>query len=196
MVAPQNGIDTLMNDLMQLDQLKAVKRASYIASENRKENSAEHSWHIAMSAWMLSKYLDLKVDKEKLLKLALTHDICEIGAGDIFAYSAERASAGESEAIFMTSYKNSLSHYDQEIYLLWAEYEEQRTIESKVVRLCDHLLPFLLNFETQGKLWRENNISKARVIERNIAIMSQFPEIWRWVQNKIDECVRKGYLTM
>ncbi len=181
--------------LMELDKLKVIYRRSYLSDESRNENSAEHSWHLAMSILLFQDEMKEEIDLLKTLKMALVHDVCEIGAGDISIFDKDRDKKTVDEREYITSLDKKYSlKFTNEIVDLWEEYEKQESSESKWVRVFDRLLPFCLNLVTNGKLWKEQNIRKHQVLEINKAIKNQSPEMYKWMLEKIDFAVEKGWL--
>ena len=188
--SPSNITDFFLH----LDKLKTVMRKNYIGSGERKENSAEHSWHLAMACWALAEALNEDFDMEKLLKLALVHDIGEIGAGDTFLYSAQRdmAAARERESIAETAAHpgNPIS----DMLTLWDEQETGNSREVRLIKVVDRLLPFLLNVANKGGAWPENNIHKDQVLKMQQFIEMEQPEIFQWMLAQIEMAVSKGWL--
>jgi len=115
-----------------LDSLKLVNRRTYIDGGTRVENSAEHSWHLAMACWSISRSLDIELSEEKLLKLALIHDLGEIDAGDTFLHSNNRSNAHEAERVCVKRLENHNGNAISELSELWEEQETGSSIETKL----------------------------------------------------------------
>ncbi len=173
--------------LMELDQLKSVYRQSYIADGQRKENTAEHSWHLATTLMALKPMLPIELNIDKAIKMALVHDVCEIGAGDIGVYEQGRQNIATDEENYLADLQAKYPSFGGEVYDAWREYEAQETIESQWVKVLDKLLPFLLNVATEGRLWREANITRTMVIKNNACIKETSPEIYEWMLTEIDK---------
>ena len=190
-------LDKQIDFLMEVDRLKTVYRRSYLASESsRRENSAEHSWHVAITAMILAEHCREEVNLLHALKMLLIHDIVEIDAGDTGAYDSIGALDKEdrekqaAERIF-----NLLPiEQAQEVQGLWVEFEERITPEARFTRALDRLMPLLQNYYTQGKRWLEDSITYEQVMEVNQVIRESSPELWQFVLTMIDECASKGYL--
>ncbi len=191
-----NRLQQQISFLMEIDKLKQVFRQTYLLDESRKENDAEHSWHFAMFALILSEYAPQPVDLLKVMKMALIHDIVEIDAGDTFLYDvagnkdkAEREEKA-AERIF------GLLPDDQRVELraLWDEFEEKETPEARFAGAMDRLHPFLHNIYTNGRAWREHGVSAKQVLERNCPIGVGAPELWEMAQQLINEAVIKGHI--
>ena len=160
-------IDNTVALILELDQLKTVIRKSYIADESRFENSAEHSWHLAMALMSLKPFLPKALDINKAIQMALVHDICEIGAGDQCAYENTNTDIAVDEKEYLIELKEKYAQFGEEVLLLWEEYENQITLEGQWVKVVDKLLPFILNIATQGKTWKEQGITYEMVVTHN-----------------------------
>jgi len=180
--------------ILELDKLKTVCRNSIISDGTREENAAEHSWHMAMALMTLKNYLPAGFDRDRAIRMALAHDICEIGAGDVPVYSNARGQETESEALYIDSFKAEYGVFGAEIYNLWHEYESQKTLESRWVKLVDRIMPFILNYATEGRIWRERGIKKSQVLNLNTPVREVCPAIYEWMTKMIDEAVANGWL--
>jgi len=180
--------------ILELDQLKTVMRNSYISDGSRSENSAEHSWHLAVSLMSLSEFLPDGFDLDHAMRIALIHDVCEIGAGDIPVYDRKRGSENMSEAEYIELFKSRYGKFGTEVADLWREYEIQQSVESRWVKLADRILPFILNLATDGRVWQERGISRSQVLQLNLPVDSVCPEIYEWMKVKINDAVHKGWL--
>lgn len=128
------------------------------------------------------------------MRIALVHDICEIGAGDISVYSPERAQKAAAEQSYMARLARDHQRFALDIEDLWREYEAQETLESRWVKVVDRLLPFLLNLATDGKTWRKLGVGRSQVVQINKVIATEAPEIYRWMEDEIDRAVEVGWL--
>jgi len=180
--------------LMELDRLKSVYRRSYLSDRSRNENSAEHSWHLAVALLVLNNAMGPDIDVDHAVRIALAHDICEIGAGDISVYDTGRAGRASAEAAYLSEFASSFSGYALEIERLWKEYEKQETPESRWVKIADRLLPFLMNIATEGKAWKEQGISRSQVLGINNVIEEEAPAVYRWMKEEVDRAVGLGWL--
>lgn len=179
--------------ILELDKLKSVYRKSYVTQESRNENSAEHSWQLAVALIAFQKHLPLELDFDRAIKIALLHDVCEIGAGDTLTYAANEESAA-AEKLYLTTLQNNYPDFGQETMFCWVEYEQQESLESRWVRTLDKILPFILNLATEGKTWHDQNITKTMVIEHHQFIQNVAPDIFDWMMQNIQEAVKKGWL--
>jgi putative hydrolase of HD superfamily len=166
--------------LAELDRLKSVVRQSRLINRERRENSAEHSWHLAMFALTLAEYAD-GVDALHVVKLLLVHDVVEIDVGDIPFHSAARCQESvaleerqAAERIF------ALLPPDQEFLSLWLEFEAGETANAKFAKALDRFQPLYLNTSTQGGTWTDNCLSEDQVIERyRLPIENGSAALWR-----------------
>jgi putative hydrolase of HD superfamily len=183
--------------IVEIDKLKSVQRRTYLINERRNENTAEHSWHIAVMAMILAEYSNAKIDLAKVLKMALVHDIVEIDAGDTFVYdpngSLDKAERERNAADRLFSLLPS----DQavEFRALWDEFEARETPEARFAATMDRFIPQLHNYHTQGGSWKEHAITHDRVVARNRTMDEGATEIWQWTQRLLDDAVAKGFLT-
>ena len=182
--------------ILEIDRLKTILRRTYILHADRRENSAEHSWHLAILAVVLAEYSNEPVDVGRVVKMAVIHDIVEVDAGDTFIYddagNARKAAAEQRAAdrIF------GLLPSDQagEFRAIWDEFEAGVTPESRLARAIDRLMPLLHNFHTSGRAWRENGITADRVLDRNKTIADGSRVLWEFARGLINEAVESGFL--
>ena len=187
-------IEAITEYLLELDGLKLINRRTYIAEGFRLENSAEHSWHLAIACWSIARSLDLDLSEEKLIKLALVHDLGEIDAGDTFLYSNARNIAHTEERECVKRLKAHSGNAINDLLELWEEQEYGKSIETKLLKTVDRLLPFLHNISSKGKTWQELGIKKTQVLKAHAFIADDFPEIHSWIIDKIQMAVQKGWL--
>ncbi|MGH8256000.1 MAG: HD domain-containing protein, partial [Steroidobacteraceae bacterium] len=167
---------------------------AYVSDLSRHENSAEHSWHLAIGLLTVARELDLQIDVPKALIMALIHDVCEIDAGDTPIYGRARPDQHEREAEGIERLAGCGLQFGFELRDLWHEYEAQQTLESRWVKVLDRLMPFVVNLATEGRAWRDQNVARSQVLAVNEPIRRYAPEIFAWMQGRIDECVGKGWL--
>jgi putative hydrolase of HD superfamily len=177
-----------------LDELKLVNRKSYVTGSQRVENSAEHSWHLAMACWAMAEHLPYKYNQEKLIKLALVHDLGEIHAGDTFLYSNERSKADEEERKGIELLQQHIGNPISELLTLWDEQEYGECEETKLLKVMDRVLPFLLNIQSDGKAWIENGIHAYQVENAHAFIAQLNPEVHAWLKEKIALAVSQDWL--
>ena len=182
--------------LLEIDKLKTVLRRTYILHADRSENTAEHSWHLAITAMLLAEHANEQIDIPRVIKMVLIHDIVEIDAGDTYLYDAagaldkterERAAADRLFGILPAD-------QGQEFRELWDEFESRLTIESRFAAALDRFVPQLHNYHTQGRTWKEHGITSDRVLERNACIADGSSTLWEWAQALLNDAVVKGFL--
>lgn len=192
-----NRLKKQMEFIVEIDKLKYIFRQSALISDGRKENSAEHSWHLGLMAMFLSEYIkDGNVDLLKVIKMVLIHDIVEIDAGDTFAYDEHGYQDKEEREIQAAQRIFNLLPSDQadEIWKLWREFEERRTPEARYAASLDRLQPLLLNYFTQGHTWRMPGVTSEKVYERMAPIRENTPVLWEYAVEIIEDSIAKGYL--
>lgn len=186
-------LDAITQFLLELDSLKNVERKNYIKTGMRRENSAEHSWHLAMACWCLNHQFNLQLSDERLLKLALVHDLGEIDAGDTFLYAAARTDAHIKERQCIERLQSFAGGID-ELTAHWDDQEFGQSPETKLLKAVDRLLPFMLNIATKGKTWRELGVKRHQVEQAHAFIQHEFPAIHRWIQAQLNQGTIEGWL--
>lgn len=187
-------MEDLFQFFLELDKLKSVYRRTYLSDNSRHENSAEHSWHLALAVLTLDKEFDLDVDLLKTLKMALIHDIGEIGAGDISVFDPEHEQKTKKERHYLEQLKETSPLFTADIEDLWVEYEAQETLESRWVKIIDRLLPFMMNIHTEGKAWIEQGVTRSEVQAINQTTKHEAPDIYAWMMLKMDKAIANGWL--
>jgi putative hydrolase of HD superfamily len=182
--------------LVELDRLKLVLRRTKLGDESRRENSAEHSWHVALLALVLADTADEPVDAMHVARLMLVHDIVEIDAGDTFVYdTAGRESQAAREAAAADRLFGLLPDpYGPELRAWWDEFEAGATPEARFARAIDRFQPLLLNHASRGAAWRDHGITADRVRAVNSAIGDGSAALWAVAQQVIDDAVARGWL--
>jgi putative hydrolase of HD superfamily len=183
--------------VLEIDKLKRVLRQTVLLDRSRRENSSEHSWHIALMVMLFAEYSREKdIDLLKVMKMLLVHDLVEIDAGDTYCYDDEgrqdqtAREAAAADRIF------DLLPEDQaaELRALWEEFEKRQTAESKFANALDRVQPLLNNYFTDGLTWQENNIKSSQVHKRMRPVKDGAPELWEYVSTLIEDAVDKGFL--
>ena len=187
-------IDDVTHFLLELDALKRVNRRSYVTQTTRKENSAEHSWHLAMACWSIAELFALDVNHEKLLKMALVHDLGEIDAGDTFLYADTRTDAHVEERAGIARLQRERGNGISDLSEVWEAQETGSSKESQLLRVVDRLLPFLLNLNTDGKTWIELGVTRSQVAGAHAFIEDSFPPIHDWLSHNIAYAAQQGWL--
>ncbi len=192
----QSRIMKQISFFVEADKLKSVFRQSRLIGENRKENDAEHSWHISLMALILSEYAVQPLDSLRVLKMLLIHDLVEIEAGDILVYDSEGRKNQETKEREAAEKTFGLLPNEQkeELKLLWEEFESQQTAEAKFARAIDRLQPLILNYFSEGQTWLEHKPGLQKVLTVNRIIEDGSPKLWEFAQALIKESAEKGYL--
>ena len=192
-----NRLQQQIQFILEIDKLKKIYRQTFLTDQSRKENDAEHSWHIAVMAAVLSEYAAKKeIDLLHVLKMLLIHDLVEIDAGDTFCYDTAANSTKlkkESEAadrIFNLLPADQALEYRK----LWDEFETRKSPEARFAAALDRFQPLIHNYHTQGGTWREHQIKRSQVIERNHPIKDGAPALWEHAARLIDAAVEDGFL--
>lgn len=184
--------------LREADQLKGVLRQSSILDGSRKENSAEHSWHLALMALVLREYAPPGTDLNRVTAMLLIHDLVEIDAGDLFVYAdaaaqarqeaAEHAAADRIFALLPPAQGPGLR-------ALWDEFEERRTPEARFARALDRLQPMLANYYLGGGTWREHGVRAGQVLDKVTLIADGSAALGDFARELVDSAIRQGFLT-
>ena len=180
--------------ILEADKEKNIIRQTHLSGNGRRENDAEHAWHMAMMVYLLKEYANEKIDVAKAMMMALIHDVVEIDAGDTYAYDPkglETQKAREEQAaerIF------GLLPDDQgeELKSLFQEFEASETPEARFVRAMDNFQPLLLNDSNDGGDWREHEIGKTQVMKRHTKTKLGSDVIWERAREIIEKHVKKG----
>lgn len=187
-------LDRVSEFLLELDKLKSVNRRTYINGGERVENSAEHSWHLAIACWAFAGLLQDDFDLLKLLQMALVHDLGEIDAGDTFLYGRARSNAHVAERECVERLASYSGNTISNLTAIWEEQEAGLSREAKLLKVIDRLLPFLHNMTSEGRAWRDNGITKSQVLKVHQFIEIESPEIHTWFKIKLDYAVEQGWL--
>jgi putative hydrolases of HD superfamily len=190
----EHRLPAVVDFLIDLERLKLVERKAYVSDLTRRENSAEHSWHLALGLLALAHELDLKIDLHKALVMALIHDTCEIDAGDSPAYDADRPDQHEAELRCVQRLAAHNVTFGLQLHDLWNEYEAQVSIESRWVKVLDRLMPFVVNLATRGQNWKEQGISRSQLLKVSQPVQDHAPEIYEWMIQRVEICVADGWL--
>lgn len=183
--------------IKEIDKIKYIQRRTKLINSNRRENDAEHSWHLAIMALILSEHANEKVDILKVVKMLLIHDIVEIDAGDIFIYDTQKnhCNTANEEKAAERIFGLLPTEQKEEYIALWLEFEERKTPEAKFARAMDRLEPLLQNASNNGGTWREYNVDYQEVYKKKIAIKEGSESLWNFANELLNESVEKGILS-
>ena len=181
---------------LEIDKLKEVERRNFLATGSRRENTAEHSWHLGIATMIMAPFATEPVDLAKAMCMALVHDIVEIDAGDTFAYdqgSANDTKRAREEAAADRLFGLLPEAMGARLRELWEEYERGDTPEARYVMAVDRMAPMLLNLAEGGSTWREHGITRSRVIDRNGPhVQPALPDVWAVALARLDEATAAG----
>ena len=183
--------------ILEVDKLKQIQRRTLLLDRSRRENSAEHSWHIALIVLVLSEYAkEDNLDLLQVIKLLLVHDLVEIDADDTYCYDAVGGQDQKEREMKAADRIFNILPPDQAdaFRALWDEFEARETAESRFANALDRLLPLLHNYFTHGHTWQKHGIRKNQVISRMQPIHESSSFLWDSVLNLIDDAVEKGFL--
>ncbi len=189
------NLDLLFDFFREIDKEKQIGRQTWLTGACRKENDAEHAWHAAIMAILLSGYANEKIDVLKTVTMLLIHDLVEIDAGDTYAYDEVAKSTQREREEQAADRIFGMLPEEQGRFLreLWEEFEAQTTPEAKFARTMDNIQPMMLNDATDGKAWREHGVHKEQIMKRNRHTADGSTELWNYVQEHFIEAnVEKG----
>ncbi len=184
--------------IITIDEMKNVLRRNLVADGSRRENDAEHSWHLAVMAMILEEYSADKVDISRVLKIALVHDLVEVYAGDTFAYDVKGNEDKLDREIMAAEKLFGMLKDGQgdEIRALWDEFEAKETPESKYANAIDRLQPLILNYLTNGHTWKLGDVHAPQILQRMDIIRTATPELWHIVEGIISTSIETGLLKL
>lgn len=182
--------------LMELDKLKSVERRTRVIATDRYENSAEHSWHLAVAAMSLAPYSGLQIDVQRVVQMALLHDVVEIDAGDVLVYDLAAREAIHAQEVAAADRIFALlpPALRDKFRALWDEYEAGETADSRFANMLDRALPIIQNLHNQGQSWQENGIRLEQVVSRNAIIAKEWPVLWGHLKRHLDRAQQQGWL--
>jgi len=182
--------------LLEIDRLKRILRRTSLVGGDRRENSAEHSWHLAMMAMVLAEYANEPLDLLHTIKLLLVHDIVEIDAGDTFAYDVQANLDKEAREQAAADRIFGLLPADQceEMRALWEEFDARQTPEARFANALDRMIPSLQNYENAGGTWHAPGVDLRAVTHRLQPIDDGSHKLWQYVEHMLADAVANGML--
>ncbi|NRB67340.1 MAG: HD domain-containing protein [Vibrio sp.] len=183
--------------VMELDQLKSVLRRTRVKSaQGRLENSAEHSWHVALMAILMEEHANEPVNIARVVKMLLLHDIVEIDAGDTFVYDTAASKLQAEKELVAAQRLFALLPNDQgqELLELWLEFERAESADAKFGKALDRIIPMLLNYHNNGQSWLEHGVTREQALTVNQKIEYGSQALWGKAQQVIEEATQKGWL--
>lgn len=181
----------------EIDKEKFIERQTYLSGAKRKENDAEHAWHMAIMTLLLSEYANEKIDVLKTISMLLIHDLVEIDAGDTFAYDEHAKESQRERELAAADRIFHLLPKDQgdKLRSLWDEFEEGITPEAEFAHTMDNIQPTMLNAATDGQAWKERGIHLTQILQRNSNTAAGSKALWEYsYQNFIQPNVENGHI--
>jgi len=191
-------LEQQLSFIRELDKLKAIYRKALVREDNnRYENSAEHSWHIALMAQVLRPYASGPVDINRVTIMLLLHDVVEIDAGDTFAFDTQAELDGQLQKE-LDAMERIFGLLPEEQYLqykaLWLEFEQAESPDAQYAKAMDRILPLIQNMQNNGGSWAQHQVKKQQVLERNAYLETAAPALWEYACQQIDLAASKGWL--
>ncbi len=182
--------------ILEADKEKNIFRQTHLSGHGRRENDAEHAWHMAMMIYLMKEYANEEIDLARTMMMALIHDIVEIDAGDTYAYDDSGLATQKEREEKAAERIFGLLPDDQRVEVrgLFEEFEAYETPESRFAHAMDNFQPLLLNHSNDGGDWRMHDVCKSRVMKRHIKSALGSEQIWEYTKEILDENVRKGNL--
>lgn len=192
--------DDKLNKLLlwtaEIDKMTHILRHTLLVDASRRENDAEHSWHIAVMALLFSEYAESAINVGHAVKMLVVHDLIEIYAGDTFAFDkngnkTKKIREKDAADKLFSELPNDIG---KEIRTLWEEFEEMQTNDAKYANCMDRLQPFLHNTLTDGHTWKEANATVEMVEKRTHIIKEFMPKVYKWIDDNIKNAVKIGWI--
>lgn len=182
--------------IREIDKIKYILRRTKLFNSDRRENDAEHSWHLAVMAMVLHEHATQPVNLVRVMKMVLIHDIVEIDAGDVFFYDKTQSHDNRPEEYEAAKRIFGLLPSDQaeELTKLWIEFEEQQSFDAQFAKVLDRLEPLLQNASNQGGTWMEHDVQYDEVLESKLIMREAATPIWVYAKQLLEKCVEQGIL--
>ena len=190
-------VDRQFDFLLEIDKEKKIGRQTYLSDGSRKENDAEHAWHMAIMVLLLSEYSNEKIDVLRTVSMVLAHDLVEVYAGDTYAFDEKGKETQRERELEAADRLFGLLPEDQGVKFraLWDEFEAWETPEAKFAHAMDNFQPLMLNAATGGKSWQEHGIRLSQVLKRNGDSKRGSAELWDYAyENFIEPSIKSGVL--
>lgn len=181
---------------LETDRMKYVIRRTPVGNVSRKENDAEHSFSLALLAMVLEEYADDNVSIDRVIRMALVHDLIEIYAGDTYVYdqAAMETKAAREDAAAEKLFGMLPREQGKEYEALWREFDAEETADARFAACLDHFQPLLMNYYTGGVSWLEHNVCRSQVVQRMRIIQEVSPILYELVEAMLSDAVRRGWL--
>lgn len=189
-------IDKQFEFIREIDKEKEITRHTFLADASRRENDAEHAWHMAIMTLLLREYANEEIDVLKTITMLLIHDIVEIDAGDTYAYDEKgKENQAEREEKAAKRIFNMLpGDQAEKMIALWHEFEEQKTPEAKFARCMDNIQPMMLNDASNGLAWEENQVKISQILKRNERTAEGSKVLWDYMKHILQKNMDEGHI--
>ena len=193
-----DNLQKILSFIVEVDKIKNIMRRTLLIDGSRRENDAEHSWHLAIMAMLLTEYADDKnFTLDRVLKMVIVHDLVEIYAGDTFAFDVQGNLEKEEKEKKAADKLFSQLPEDQakQFRKLWEEFDEAKTPDARYAAALDRLQPFIHNLCTEGHTWVQAKVNKEQVYKRSGLSMEVLPALKPWMEEQINEAIKKGWIS-
>ena len=190
----EERLNQQMDFLLEIDKEKNILRQTHLSGHGRRENDAEHAWHMALMIYLLREYANQDFDPLKAMVMALIHDVVEIDAGDTYAYDAAGLAPQQEREAKAARRIFGLLPQDQrdEMMALFREFEDYETPEARFAHVLDNLQPLMLNHANNGGDWRAHQVKKSQIYKRNAKTAAGSQTLWAYMEDMVAENVKKG----
>lgn len=189
------NIEKILEFIVEIEKLKDVHRKTRPVGLERFENSAEHSWHVCLTALMLKDYANEEIDINRVIKMLLIHDLGEIDAGDTIVYAAHTSEYQATEKAGISRLFNLLPDGMSDEFLdLWQEFESGETADARFAKAIDRVPPLLHNLHGEGHSWKAHGVTKEQVFSVNQRIEAGSKDLWSVIRKKLEGAVEAGLL--
>ncbi len=193
-----DNLQKILSFIVEVDKIKNIMRRTLLVDGSRRENDAEHSWHLAIMAMLLTEYADDKnFTLDKVLKMVIVHDLVEIYAGDTFAFDVKGNLEKEDKEKQAADklFGQLPSNQGKQLRKLWEEFDEAKTPEARYAAALDRLQPFIHNLCTEGHTWVQGKVTKEQVYKRSGLAMEVLPALKPWMEEQINDAIKKGWIS-
>lgn len=182
--------------IAEVDKLKNIFRRTILTDSSRRENDAEHSWHLALMAIVLEEYAAEPVNLGRVLAMVTVHDLIEIYAGDTFAFdaAANQDKAQREQAAAEKLFGMLDQEQGHKFRQLWEEFDAMNTADSRFAASLDRIQPFMHNVLTEGHTWKLGSVTKEQVYRRMAPVKTGTPALWPWLESQVASAIEKGWI--
>ena len=191
--------DRLLKDIefiVELDKMKSILRQTSLINEDKREDDAQHSWHIALMTMVLNEYANEEIDEKKVIKMLLIHDLVELYAGDTFCYDEKGNEDKEERELLAADKIFGMLKEEKALHFraLWDEFEEMKTPEALFAASMDRLQPMLNNYYNGGGTWKKFGVDKESIYKRIGPVKESSDKLWEFVEYMIEDAYSRGLI--